>query len=73
MYQFATAQFLQKTNPLGMCLGIFGHFLYLFVGKGLGKEESGISKAIKVNIKTDTAGVSSQHNFVLSMSICALG
>ncbi|XP_027042238.1 G patch domain-containing protein 4-like [Pocillopora damicornis] len=26
-------------------------------GKGLGKEESGISKAIKVNIKTDTAGV----------------
>ena len=27
-------------------------------GKGLGKEESGISKAIKVNIKTDTAGVS---------------
>lgn len=71
MYQFATALFLQKTNPLGMGLGIFGHFLYLFlfVGKGLGKEESGISKAIKVNIKTDTAGVSSQHNFVLSMSI----
>jgi len=31
--------------------------LYL-TGKGLGKEESGISKAIKVNIKTDTAGVS---------------
>lgn len=26
-------------------------------GKGLGKEESGISKAIKVNIKNDTAGV----------------
>jgi len=29
----------------------------LFAGKGLGKEESGISKAIKVNIKTDSAGV----------------
>lgn len=29
-----------------------------FPGKGLGKEESGISKAIKVNVKTDLAGVS---------------
>ena len=33
-------------------------FFSSFAGKGLGKEEQGISKAIKVNVKTDLAGVS---------------
>ena len=36
----------------------FNSRFYSFSGKGLGKEESGISKAIKVNVKTDLAGVS---------------
>lgn len=36
----------------------FNSLFNSFPGKGLGKEESGISKAIKVNVKTDLAGVS---------------
>ena len=43
----------------------FGFLPFFFIGKGLGKEESGISKAIKVNIKTDTAGV--RHSYQLSL------
>lgn len=31
---------------------------YLFLGSGLGKDESGIKDAIKVKLKHDTAGVS---------------
>lgn len=32
-------------------------FILYFVGKGLGKEEDGITKAIKLGVKNDTQGV----------------
>ena len=42
---------------------------FFYIGKGLGKDETGRAEAIKVGVKNDTLGVSITVLYYISLSV----